>query len=142
MDDDNAIRNLIYRYARGVDDRDMDGVLACFTDDADVALEGAPEGIVDLRSFYAGLFQEGPGGIGEASTHLMANVLVEVDGDSAHAETQAVAYLLRGDTVMVRGIRYDDACARTPAGWRIERRRHRAEWQYEVPATRVSSLTR
>jgi ketosteroid isomerase-like protein len=140
--DGEAIRSLMYSYARGVDERSLDGVLACFTDDADVALEGAVESIADLRSFYGDLFRAGPRGIGEASTHLMSNVLADVEGDSAHVVTQAVAYLRRGDVVMVRGIRYDDDCTRTSAGWRIARRRHRAEWQFEAPARAVSSLTR
>lgn len=132
----------MFRYACGIDDRILDEVLACFTDDADVALEGAAESIGDLRSFYAELLQEGPLGIGEASTHVLAGMLVDIEGDTARVSTRGLAHLLRGDVVMVRGIRYDDCCTRTAAGWRIARRRHRADWQYEVPASAVSMLTR
>jgi len=137
-----AIRTLQYRYARALDDRDVEGVVAYFTRDADVAVEGAEEPITDLRAFFAGLAGEGKLNLGEVSTHVMANVLVELDGDRATAQTDGVVHLLRGGIVLVRGVRYSDVCACTGAGWLIARRRHQALWQFNVPAAAVSVLTR
>ncbi|HSS08596.1 MAG TPA: nuclear transport factor 2 family protein [Acidimicrobiales bacterium] len=67
-----------------------------------------------------------------------------MDGDSAHAETKAVAYLTKEDTgtVVTRGLRYSDDCVRGETGWRIQRRIHRADWQYEVSATAITTPAR
>jgi hypothetical protein len=140
LEDVEAIRSLMYRYARGIDDRDLDEVVACFTADADVAVEGSDVGVPDVRAFFGALLG-GSRDLGPTSSHAMSNVLVDVEGDSARASTRGVAYLLRGDVVMVRGVRYDDVCSRTADGWRIVKRRHRAQWQFEAPASAVSALT-
>ena len=65
----------------------------------------------------------------------MANTLVTIDGDTAHAETQGVAYLASAalGTVVTRGLRYSDDLRRGTDGWRITRRVHRSIWQTEAP---------
>jgi len=64
-----------------------------------------------------------------ASTHLMANVLVEVNGDRGRAETTAVTYRVGDGIVVTRGILYSDECAKIAGRWVIVRRAHRATWQ-------------
>ena len=79
-----------------------------------------------------------------ASTHLMSNVLVTLDGDTAHLETEAVAYLAseNRDTIITRGLRYSDDCVRRGDGWLIERRVHRRTWQSEAPGRPMSAERR
>ena len=130
--------DLVSRYAAAVDRRDIEQVVACFTDDAHVEFDGGAE-VVDgrpaLEAFFEAAFRRPRMGTTGASTHLMSNVLVDVDGDLAHAETQAVAYLASDSrqTVIVRGLRYSDDCVRGDDGWRVRRRVHRALWQAEIP---------
>lgn len=65
----------------------------------------------------------------------MANTLVTIEGDTARAETQAVAYLASPatGTVRTRGLRYSDVLRRDEDGWRIAHRIHRSIWETEVP---------
>ena len=137
-DDAALVRDLVSTYAHAVDDRDIERIVGCFTDDTHVEYGGGRQ-VVDgrdaLRSFFGGALTEG------ASTHVMSNVLVEIaaDGDHAHAETQAVAFHAHAgrETVVIRGLRYSDDCVRTTDGWRIACRVHRPLWECTAPATAV-----
>jgi ketosteroid isomerase-like protein len=133
-----VLTDVISRYAHAVDNRDVPGIVACFTADAHIEFGGGADVAAGrqaiARFFEDALFRPMMGANG-ASTHLMTDVLVSVDGDTAHVETQAVAYLAAEgrDTVIVRGLRYSDDCIRDGEGWLIDRRMHRAIWQYEAP---------
>jgi ketosteroid isomerase-like protein len=145
--DREAITRLVFRYADRVDGRDPRGVVECFTPDAHFEADGGAfvlEGADALARFFERALAAGPDGIGGVSTHLMTNVVVDVDGDSAHAETKAVAYLTKETvgTVVVRGLRYSDDCVRADDGWRLQRRIHQADWQYEVPASEITTPAR
>jgi ketosteroid isomerase-like protein len=131
------ITDLVYRYAQGVDDRDIDAVLACVSPDAILSLnngETVLHGRKDLRNYLVESFKDG--GVlsaDVASTHLMVNVIVNVTGDRAHAETTAVTYRAGDGMVITRGIRYTDECAKIAGRWVISRRTHRARWQSQAP---------
>ncbi len=142
--DRQELATLISRYAHAVDARDVAGTVACFTDDAHVEFDGGVE-VVDgrdaLARFFEGAFTSPRMGRTGVSTHLMSNVIVTVTGDTAHVETQAVAYHASDDrdTVIVRGLRYSDDCVRRNDGWLIGRRVHRSIWQSEAPGRPVSA---
>jgi ketosteroid isomerase-like protein len=145
--DREAIARLIFRYADRVDGRDPTGVVECFTPDAHFEAGGGAfvvDGAEALARFFEQALAAGPDGIGGMSTHLMTNVMVDLDGNAAHAETKAVAYLTKEDarTVVVRGLRYSDDCVRAEHGWRLQRRVHQADWQYEVPASEITTPAR
>jgi ketosteroid isomerase-like protein len=129
--------DLVSRYALAVDDRDVPAIAACFTDDAHVEFDGGAEvvdGRAELTAFFESALQRPMMGTVGVSTHLMSNVLVTVDGDRAHVETQAVAYLASAerDTIVVRGLRYSDDCVRRGDGWLVQHRVHRSLWQGEL----------
>ena len=128
---------LVYRYADRIDRRDLDGVLSCFTEDAHVSYDNGAvviEGREELRQFMTRALSDGGIGADSPSTHVMANVLIELDGAAAHVETTAVAYLThRPGLVVARGLRYIDDCRRIGTDWLIERRAHLADWQAELP---------
>jgi hypothetical protein len=75
----------------------------------------------------------------DATTHIMANVLITFDDAAAQAETTALACLAgtRGGApvVLQRGLRYRDDLARIDGTWRITRRIHSTVWMVEAPAT-------
>jgi len=88
-----------------------------------------------IRAAFETAFAVPPLAPPAASTHLNANTLVTIEGDTARAETQAVAYLASAalGTVTTRGLRYSDRLRREAGGWRIAHRVHRSFWQAEWP---------
>lgn len=138
MSDREEIVDLIATYAQAVDDRDIDRILTVFAPDGRIDFEaGAASGAGHdgIRAAFEQAFAAPTLAPPAASTHLMANTLVTTDGDTAHAETQAVAYLASSATgaVTTRGLRYSDDLRRDVSGWHITHRVHRSLWQTEAP---------
>lgn len=140
--DRQAIKDVIYRYARGVDRMDSDLIRSCYHPDAlddhgtgvtmsvDQFIEWA---IPFLRKYVS-------------TMHLMANILVEFDGDLARVETYAVAYhRLRlgesGAQDLSVGVRYVDRFARRDGEWRIANRVLVPAWRRldDVPSSDPAS---
>ena len=121
-----AIRDVLLRYARGVDRRNLAMVRSCFAPDC--AYEGtlARGTIADALASLAERLGRYAG-----TMHLMGNQLITVDGDAATSETSCVAYhrLADGGTDFVTGVRYLDDLSRDGDDWRIRRRAVRLDWQ-------------
>ena len=124
-----AIHDLLMRYARGVDRRDLALVAACFTPDA--AYEGAL-GHGTVQDALARLAERLV--VWETTMHVMANQLIELAGDRAHSETYAIAYHRGRTGELVVGVRYLDDLVRRDGGWLICRRLVALDWQRETPA--------
>ena len=138
LQDRSDITQLLYRYADAMDRRDVDAVLGCFTDDAETSWHGGvvrADGADQLRRFLENAFSDDVlGSTEKPSSHLMANVMIDLDGNRATVETTALACVTnRPDMVTVRGIHYSDVCERRADGWRIRTRRHRADWEFSAP---------
>jgi len=136
VSDEVAIQAVLARYARGLDIRDFDMVASCFA--ADVAAEYGGESLHGVSAVieYVKAVERF-----SATTHVMTNVVIEVDGDRAVVVSQAIAYLvsagLETGSVRIRGIRYDDELARRAGTWVITRRKHQADWMALVGPHRV-----
>jgi len=127
------IADVILRYARGIDRLDLELVRSCYHPDA-YDDHGAFKGNVDEFIEAAGSFLPR----WTATQHFMGNMLIEVEGDVARAETYAVAYHRREaadgsgkDDVM--GIRYVDRFERRDGSWRIAHRVVVTEWRRVDP---------
>jgi hypothetical protein len=127
------IADVIYRYARGIDRLDLDLVRSCYHPDA-YDDHGTLKGNVD--EFIAGVEAFLPQFV--VTQHFMGNMLIEVDGEKALAETYAVAYhrkeLADGsgkDDVF--GIRYVDRFERRDGEWKIAHRVVATEWRRVDP---------
>lgn len=136
MSDREQILDVIARYAHAVDNRDLDGIVDCFSPGGRIDFEGgrtSGEGHAGIRQAFEHAFTASTHTAPATSTHLMANTLITIDGNEAHAETQAVAYLASGllGTVTTRGLRYSDDLRKEADGWRITHRTHRSIWQTE-----------
>jgi hypothetical protein len=130
-----AIRELMLRYAAGLDRRDFAMVRDCFTTDARAeysgrVLEPGVDAIIAHVSGIAAL---------RCSMHVVANVLIELRGDEAESETYTytVAYLAEArdgtEMIHVRGLRYRDELVRDPErGWLIRRRVHTPELMFNA----------
>jgi 3-phenylpropionate/cinnamic acid dioxygenase small subunit len=138
--DRQAITDLIHAYASGADDKDYERLLSVFAPDARTesaagVLEGleairasmSPEALAKARAASSGLQFD-------RSTHQMANIVITLEGDRAHAESSALVYLVGPkegrDVIVIRGVRYSDDFVRLAEGWRIIRRVHAAVWHF------------
>lgn len=127
------IADVIYRYARGIDRLDFELVRSCYHPDA-YDDHGAFKGTVD--EFVAAAESWLPRWT--ATQHFMGNMLIEVQGDVARAETYAVAYHRREDAEGdgkddVMGIRYVDRFECRDGDWRIAHRVVATEWRRVDP---------
>jgi hypothetical protein len=133
--DKQAIREVVYRYCRGIDRYDLELVRSCYhpgaTDD-----HGSFSGPVDefllwvdrLLSRYT------------LTMHLVGNVLIELDesGDTAACETYGVSLHKSDDPKpymnLATGFRYLDRFERRDDEWRIAERTAVGEWSLRIPA--------
>jgi ketosteroid isomerase-like protein len=127
------IADAIYRYARGIDRLDFDLVRSCYHPDA-YDDHGSFRGNVDEFIAAAQAFLPR----WTATQHFMGNMLIEVEGDVARAETYAVAYHRREDAEGngkddVMGIRYVDRFERRGGEWKIAHRVVANEWRRVDP---------
>jgi 3-phenylpropionate/cinnamic acid dioxygenase small subunit len=123
--DEAALRDLLHRYAFGLDTRDWDMWRGVFTDEvvvdmSDYEPEPLPRRLpVDVhvdyvRRLFAGF---------DATQHFIGTHRFAIDGDRAMvtAHMRAEHWLTSGqggDRYTMFGT-YTDECVRTPSGWRI-----------------------
>ncbi|UDY36690.1 nuclear transport factor 2 family protein [Dermatobacter hominis] len=124
--DRQAVVDCIHRYARGVDRGDVELVRSAYHPDA-VEDHGAYIGDVDgLVDFLASAHAPFPG-----YQRFVTNTSVDLDGDTAHAESYYLCVLRRDDAgeVLLSGGRYVDRLERRDRTWRIARRVVVVEWE-------------
>ena len=134
------IRDVVYRYARGVDRRDFALVRGCYHPDA-TDDHGAYSGGID--GFIPWL--EGQLARWSVTSHTMANILIELHDDRARVETYAVAYhrtIAQADKALrdiTAGVRYVDDMTKVAGVWAISRRVVVSDWVRvdDVPAGSV-----
>jgi hypothetical protein len=122
-----AIRDVMTRYARGLDRRDFDLVASCFAKDATASFSGeklAPgvEAIIE----YVQAIRSVP-----TTMHFMGDMLIDFDGETAQVETYATVFVVESkaaDGVQLRGLRYTDRLIRQGGGWVIADRVHCVDW--------------
>lgn len=132
--DRQAIHDVVLRYCRGIDRVDLELVRGCYHPDA-----------TDDHGSFLGTrdeYVEWVGGVLMRYTgtmHVVANHLVELDGDVARSETYGVAYH-HGDPPddhrrnFTTGFRYVDRFERRDREWRIATRVAVREWTHTVTA--------
>ena len=135
--DRREIYDLALRYARAADRRDYAAFAEIFTEDGRIAghrgdafatdplysLEGRDAILTGLR----GLEQY------EKTLHLVANQLLEIEGDRARGETYCTAHHIyrKGGAPVnhTMAIRYQDRFVRQNARWWLEERRLAIDWE-------------
>lgn len=121
---EGALRQVLARYCRGVDQLDRALTLACFMPHAPVHYVGIYDGPVEaFADFVIARHRELLGHF-----HMIGNVLVESGDDGVHTETYATITLWKraADGVsesVIRG-RYLDDWQLDGQAWRISRRTH------------------
>jgi len=138
------IRDVLFRYCRGIDRRRYDMVRDCYHPDA---IDDHGEFVGGVDGFIAHVEANLPRF--ERTMHFLGNVLIELDGSRARSEAYCVAFhrLRPNRTKPARdflvGLRYVDDFEERAAGWRIATRVCAFEWSridpvpdggYEFPA--------
>lgn len=127
--DKDAIRDVLYRYCRGVDRRDWELLRSVYFDDAfedhgPVGRCSAPE-FVDIMKKRVEL------GKRTISQHVISNILIDLDGNRARVESYFRA-TVGGDSpdLLTAGGRYIDQFERRNGEWRISHRIAMVEWSH------------
>ncbi|ORV83537.1 nuclear transport factor 2 family protein [Mycolicibacterium iranicum] len=121
-EDCQDIRDVLIRYATGIDRRDWPLFRTVFTDDCelDYGEIGHWRGVDAVVEFMVAAHE-----MAGHTLHRITNQAVSVDGDAATAQAYVDALIMSQDNtsgVSAAGF-YDDELVRTDTGWRISRRR-------------------
>ena len=116
------------RYCRGIDRMDRELVRSCYHPDATDSHGNFEGGVEEFLDFAWRLLARY-----ECSMHFVGNLLVEIAGDAAVAETYGVALHRSADprpqANLVNGFRFVDRFERRGGGpWRIAKRVAVSEW--------------
>ncbi len=114
MTDHQHVVDLISRLGRWLDDKRFDDARSVLTEDVTVSTPGGQAEGIERVAAQASRNHQVP------TQHLITNVLVDLDGDSASA-TANLLVTFAGETVEQQGERYRFDAARTDAGWRLRR---------------------
>jgi hypothetical protein len=139
----HAIYDVLVRYFVGIDTRQIDMVLGCFTDDVEAVYSGehVAGGRAALKDFFSGkrplktvdLIDR------KRTTHMIGNVTYDIRGQSASTTTGCLAHLIDAPEgklrMRTRGLRYQDEFRQVNGEWLIARREHICDW------TRLDTVT-
>ncbi len=126
--DQDQLRNLLQRYARAADERDVVALARLFHPDAQIV--GA-RGTLDLPAWLETM--SGPRAF-PTSMHLIGDPLIELGtwSDEALLDTYAVVYQLSdpgsGSADLTLGIRYLDRAVRSEGRWVLAHRTAPTVW--------------
>lgn len=119
------IHDVLMRYCRGVDRRDIDLIISAFHPDAIIDHGRGDESLQELAATIVAGEQRG-------MMHFIGNEYVELDDDRAYSETYFVSISTvtheGTDATRTRGGRYLDRFERRDDTWRIAHRRLVDEW--------------
>jgi ketosteroid isomerase-like protein len=133
--DREAIRDVIYRYCRAIDRQDAELLRSCYHEDA----------IEDHGGIFYGPLDEWVRqtinhdlSIFTATSHMVTNTAIVLEGDEAYVETYVLAsHESRDDgsgaELMWLAGRYIDRFVRRDGEWRILRRALMVDWTHTEP---------
>ena len=126
LEDEREIRALLLRYAVSLDRRDFTGYSALFTQDGHwYGRAGDVRGRAAIEQMLLDSFGPTPEGfVNTSNFHLMTNFLIEVEGDTARADSR-ITYFARGENdrpVPMLAGRYEDEFVRVECRWRFASR--------------------
>ena len=128
LEDKEAIRGLLRAIARGTDRYDQALLAACIAPDAKLDMGG--QQALDGQAFVAALAP--PAEPRPGRMHLLANELIEIEGDAAASESQIVScqdVLTEGvRKTRIRAGRYLDRFERRQGRWQLVARTLVDEW--------------
>ncbi len=132
--DERDIRDVLHRYATALDRKDWSLLSACFVPEACAEYEtiGLLEGYQAIEKLCRTALRNM-----SVTQHLIGNIDIRVNGDSASSTCYLHAQHVRpdtsgGDSNIIAGA-YEDDLVRTTQGWRIRHRILRVWWTFGNP---------
>jgi hypothetical protein len=134
----DAIQRLMIRYLNANDAHDWDSVVSCFAENGSF---GTVVGRAALREMFGQVRKDRsarlmPVDEVKQATHVLSNVEIELNGDTAKGFSVARSYLLgrrQSEMILlVRGFTYDDELIKEHGEWRISKRIHTLKWMFET----------
>ena len=129
------IRDLVMRYCRAIDRRDLDQLPALYSADATddhgaFSCGPAREFLALLPNILAGMI---------ATSHQILNHYIEVEGDYAEGEVYMIAYHLTRDEQgreieVIIGGRYLDVYTKRGGAWQFQTRKIVSDWNQIQPS--------
>ncbi len=136
--DKSKVREVLDNYCHGLDGREEGRLAACFTEDAVATHHSGSDteftltGGAAIAHYFCTLMRKFT-----ASNHTACNSVIELTGKTATVNTFAIAHVVEGNRVRIRGLKYIDEFVRTDSEqWRIQKRTHIQLWQYEADAVK------
>ncbi|MEM1323836.1 MAG: nuclear transport factor 2 family protein, partial [Bacteroidota bacterium] len=115
-----AIAELHYKYAQGIDKQDWTTFRSIFHDQVDADYSKWGMGAEQMsRDDYTTLVQHLFGKEGLVTQHYMTNFLIEVEGNTAQGDTYVFARHKLGDEIMNLNAYYTCKYLNTDQGWKI-----------------------
>jgi hypothetical protein len=131
ISDRMEIDDLLVRYSRAIDTKDFAELENLFIPEGeyDAGSLGHPKSAKAVRE----MIESAIGGL-DATMHLVAKSLIEVDGDAAEVRTYLISQHIRESTPgpvkhYFIGAEYADTVVRTPQGWKFAYRRLDRMWK-------------
>ena len=130
----HAGHSLFVRYTCALDDGDIDTVVSCFTQNATLEspIIGSYTGLDEVRRFaqrMAALKTEK----GIQLRHMVTNLIVRSDGETAHATCYLLPCMTRdGHSELLPPSQYDCTLLRSSGRWLFEHRVVRADHEYVI----------
>jgi hypothetical protein len=139
MDDENAIRKVLLLYCRGLDRRDAELIRAAYHPDA-VDDHG---NFVGTGEEFADWVLERLARVPQRTTHVLTNILADVDGEVAHVESYYVGTHVIDETSEVLQFhgRYVDRFERRSGRWAITRRQTVHDWSERRSLSQIHAST-
>ena len=126
--DEHDIHQVLRRYCRGVDRCDAGLITSCYHPDA---IDDHGNWLTTGRDAHGAILQRvkpGP----DAAMHFLGNVLIEVEGDTAFAESYLLAFRTSSKEersyTRTRAVRFIDRFERRDGEWRISERVVADDW--------------
>ena len=128
--DRDEITAALVRYCNANDADDWDGMASVFVAEGREARAKAFSGIREMATTLMPIEHI------DREQHILSNVEVSVDGDTASSFSAARVYIVgtRGGepVLLMRGITYTDQWVRAADGWKIAERKHHLVWMTET----------
>ena len=134
--DREAIRDLMYRYGRGVDSVNLEMVLSTFDDPSSLIIQSGSgpqerhEGRRAVEAFYqaSAIYNK----TNRLIRHRYKNPLIEVAGDNATASVYWDEIREENNTLIQAGGTYFDKLRRTSEGWKFSERLIRLAYRIKL----------
>lgn len=132
-----GVEDLFSRYARALDEGDVEGIAACFTEDGELVSPtvGSHRGRDGIRTFAARFAALRAGGT--QLRHMITNIEARVDGDRAEATAYLIAAATRGaQSEFLPPGRYVCSLRKVEGRWLFARRVVEHDAPFTIPGMR------